>query len=93
MNTKEKLQILQKNPHLKIYVENIKKKMNEPKFYAVLPYEVRDEEYPNLIYSGQGSIFIHVFKTRDMDEIEYHTIEPMLDKNEQMQDNIACICR
>lgn len=85
MGAKEKEQILQKNPHLKKYVDNIVKKMNEPKFYTVVPFEARDEEYPNLIYSGQGSIFIHVYKTRDMDEIEYHTIEPILDKNEQIK--------
>ena len=85
MNAKEKEQVLQNNPHLKKYFDNIKKKMKEPVFYIVLPFEVRDEKYPNLIYSGQGSIFIHVYKTRDMDELEYHAIEPVLDKKEQIK--------
>ena len=61
----------------------IRKKIKEPVFYRVLPFDTREEEYPNIIYAGQGSIFIHVYKTRDMDEIMYHAIEPTLDKNEQ----------
>lgn len=85
MNDKEKEQVLQKNPHLKKYIDNIKKKMNDPKLYAILPYEARDQDYPNLIYAGQGSNFIHIYQTRDMDEVEYHTIEPQLDKNEQIK--------
>jgi flagellar protein FlaI len=85
MNEKEKEKVLQNNPHLKKYVDSIKKKMREPVFYSVLPYEVRDEEYPNLIYHGQGPIFIHVYKTKDMDELEYRVIEPKLDKNEQIK--------
>ncbi|MCK4902839.1 MAG: type II/IV secretion system ATPase subunit, partial [Thermoplasmatales archaeon] len=40
---------------------------------------------PNLIYAGQGSIFIHIYQTRDMDEVEYHAVEPLLDKNEQIK--------
>ena len=57
---------------------------NEPKFYATLPFKVRDEKNPNFIYPGQGLIFIHIFKTPDMDELEYHAIEPILDENEQI---------
>ena len=83
VNAKEKEQLLKKFPHLKKYVDNIRKKIKEPVFYRVLPFDTREEEYPNIIYAGQGSIFIHVYKTRDMDEIMYHAIEPTLDKNEQ----------
>ena len=85
MSEKEKEQIILKNPHLKVYLDNIRKKMKDPVFYSALPYEVRDEEFPNLIYSGHGSIFIHVYQTRDMEEVEYHAIEPLLDKNEQIK--------
>jgi len=85
MNEKEKEQVIQKNPHLKDYIDSIKKKMSEPKLYSVLPFEARDQQYPNLIYAGQGSIFIHIYQTRDMDDVEYHTIEPLLDKNEQIK--------
>jgi flagellar protein FlaI len=85
LDDKEKEQLLQKYPHLNNYVNEIKKKTKEPIFYSELPFEVRDEEYPNLIYMGQGSIFVHIFKSRDMDEVEYHAIEPTLDKNEQIK--------
>ena len=83
MEEKDKKKFLQKYPHLRKYNERVKQKMKEPKFYAVLPFELRNEDYPNLIYSTQGPIFIHVYRTRDMDEIEYHSIEPILSNNEQ----------
>ena len=85
LDDKEKKQLIQKFPHLTQYINTIQKKMNEPIFYSELPYEARNEAYPNLIYLGQGSIFVHIFKTRDMDEVEYHAIEPTLDKNEQIK--------
>jgi flagellar protein FlaI len=85
VSEKVKDELFHNNPHLKKYIDYIKKKMNEPIFYSVLPYEVREEEYPNLIYSGKSTIYYHIFKTRDMDEIEYHTIEPILDKDEQIK--------
>ncbi len=85
MDDKSKELLLQKHSHLKKYCEYIKRRMKEPVFYSVLPYEAGDEEYPNLIYPGKGSIFIHVYKTRDMDELEYHAIEPLLNNNEQIK--------
>jgi len=81
----EKEKLLQKYPHLNRYVNNIKKKVDEPVFYSELSYDVRNEEYPNLIYFGKGSIFIHILKTRDMDEVEYYAIEPTLDNNEKIK--------
>ncbi len=85
MSENDKADILKKNPHLKKYVDKISKKMGEPVFYSALPFEARDEPNPNLIYSGQGSIFIHIYKTPDMDEMEYHAIEPQLDENEKIK--------
>ena len=85
MSENDKKEIIKKNPHLKEYIDNILKKMAEPKFYSVLPFEAKDEGDPNLIYPGQGSIFIHIYKTPDMDEMEYHAIEPKLDKNEKIK--------
>lgn len=87
MSDKEKEQIIQKNPHLKNYLDAITKKMKEPVFYSALPFELKYENFPNLIYLGQGSIFVHVYKTRDMDELEYNAIEPNLDNNEQIKYN------
>lgn len=85
MEEKEKKQVLERNPHLKNYLDSIAKKMNEPEFYSALDFEVGNIEYPNFIYPGQGSIFIHIYKTKDMDELEYHAIEPLLDKNEKIK--------
>lgn len=59
--------------------------MNEPIFYSSLPFEVKNEEYPNLIYATKGSVFIHVYRTNEMDEKEYHAIEPELDENEKIK--------
>jgi flagellar protein FlaI len=85
LDDKEKNELIQKYPYLKKYISIIQNKMDEPVFYSELPFEARNEEYPNLIYLGQGFVFIHIFKTRDMDEVEYHAIEPTLDKNEQIK--------
>ena len=57
--------------------------MERPVFYAHLPMDVKNEDYPNLIYTAQGVVFIHVYKTKDMDEMEYFAIEPKLSKDEQ----------
>ena len=76
-------QLLEKHPHLQKYVDNVKKKMGEPAFYSTLPMELKEETEPNLIYSTRGSIFIHIYKTRSMEEIEYHAIEPVLDEAEK----------
>jgi flagellar protein FlaI len=76
-------QLLEKYSHLKKYVETVKQKIGSPVFYTVLPFEAKDEEYPNLIYPAKGSVFIHIYKTKDMDEVEYHAIEPELSKSEK----------
>ena len=81
-------QLYKKHPHLKKYVDSITRKMKEPTFYSILPREAKDEEFPNLIYSAEGAVFIHIYKTRDMDEIEYHAVEPELDENEQKKHDI-----
>jgi len=85
MAENDKQEILKQNPHLKEYIKKISKKMQEPVFYSVLPYEAKEETNPNLIYPGQGSIFIHIFKTQDMEAIEYHAIEPQLSEDEKIK--------
>ena len=83
MKEKELQKLLEDHPHLKEYLEDIKQEMGVPVFYSQLPREIRDEAYPNLIYITKGSVFIHIYKTRDMDEMEYHAIEPVLSKVEK----------
>jgi len=83
MEENEVEQLLGKYPHLKKYLESIKQRIGDPVFYAALPFEVRNEDYPNLIYPGRGSVFVHIYRTRDMDEPEYHAVEPVLSSVEK----------
>lgn len=88
MSEEETKEILDKNPHLKEYMEKTEKKIGRPDFYSTLPFEVRDEKNPNLIYPAQGLVFVHIFKTADMDEKEYHPIEPQLSPDEQKKHDL-----
>ncbi|MCK4365147.1 MAG: Flp pilus assembly complex ATPase component TadA [Thermoplasmatales archaeon] len=83
MEKAEVEKLLKDNPHLKKYVEEVEKKTERPTFYSKVPRDVKEEEYPNLIYTTKGVVFIHVFKTRDMEKPEYHAIAPELDKETQ----------
>jgi len=80
--------ILKDNPHLKKYVEEVKKNIGMPKFYSQVPKDVKDEEYPNLIYTTKGVVFIHIVKTNDMEKPEYRAIAPELNENEQEKRDI-----
>lgn len=80
MENEEIAQLVQDNPHLKEYLDSIKQKLSQPIFYRKVPREVRDEAYPNFIYPTKGVVFIHIYRTQDMDEVEYHTIEPTVDE-------------
>ncbi|MCK4996652.1 MAG: type II/IV secretion system ATPase subunit, partial [Thermoplasmatales archaeon] len=75
--------LLTDNPHLKKYVEEVEKKMGRPVFYSKVPRDVKGEEYPNLIYTTKGVVFIHIIKTREMEKPEYRAIAPELDKETQ----------
>ena len=85
MNEDEKKAILEKNPHLKTYIDSIRKKIGEPTFYSLLPRDLKNEKNPNIIYTTKGIVFVHIFKTPDMDEIEYRAIEPLLNDVEQVK--------
>ena len=85
MNEDEKKAILEKNPHLKTYIDSVRKKIGEPTFYSLLPRELKNEKNPNIIYTTKGIVFVHIFKTPDMDEIEYRAIEPLLNDVEQVK--------
>ena len=63
--------LLRDNPHLKKYITEIEKKMKRPAFYSKVPMDVKEEEYPNLIYATKGLVFIHIFRTTDMETPEY----------------------
>ena len=77
--------LIEKNPHLKTYIESIKKKMGEPAFYSPVPRELRDEKNPNFIYPTRGMVFVHIYKTQDMEAPEYRAIEPELSDAEKIK--------
>jgi flagellar protein FlaI len=78
MEKDEEEKLIQENPHLKNYLEEIQKKMDKPTFYSKVPRDLRNEPYPNIIYPTKGVVFIHVYKTLDMEEKMYHAVEPTL---------------
>ena len=71
--------LLSKHQHLAEYVKNVSKKMKRPEFFRKIPKSKESEEFPNFIYSTKGSVFIHIIRTPDMDELLYQSIEPFLD--------------
>lgn len=80
--------LIKENENLKIYIEkynkNIKPRVDKPlTFYKKLPFDLKNEKYPNVIYHTKGAIFVHVYRAADMDEPEYHVIEPILNDKEK----------
>jgi flagellar protein FlaI len=82
MEKKEEEKIIKENPHLQKYLEELQSKIERPTFYSKLPRDLKEEKYPNVIYPTKGSVFIHIFRTKDMEGKEYHAIEPSLDEKE-----------
>jgi flagellar protein FlaI len=81
--------LLRDYPHLKKYVSETEKKMGKPKFYSKVPRDVKEEEYPNLIYATKGVVFIHIFKTKDMENKEYFAITPILDEKTKEKSDLV----
>jgi flagellar protein FlaI len=81
--------LLRDYPHLKKYVSEIEKKIGKPKFYSKVPRDVKEEEYPNLIYATKGVVFIHIFKTKDMEDKEYFAITPILDEKTKEKSDLV----
>ena len=83
MSKDEVQRLLQENPHLKTYVESISKKVEQPVFYKSLSFDLKEEKYPNFIYPTKGDVFVHIYRTKGMDEILYYAIEPKLNEREK----------
>jgi flagellar protein FlaI len=75
--------LLKENPHLRKYLKEIDKKIGKPEFYSKVPRDVKEQENPNIIYTTKGSVFIHIYKTKDMEKPEYHAITPILTEVEK----------
>ena len=84
----EEKKLIKDNPHLKKYLDQITKKMEKPVFYSKLPGDVKKEEYPNCIYLTKGVVFIHMFRTKDMEHVEYNAIAPELSDEENKKREI-----
>jgi flagellar protein FlaI len=85
MEKKEEEKIIKENPHLQMYLDETRNKIERPTFYSKLPRDLKEEKYPNIIYPTKGSVFIHIFRTKDMEEKEYHAIEPSLNEKEKIK--------
>jgi flagellar protein FlaI len=72
--------IINKNIHLKEYIDHIKEKYGLPEFYDSLPNDLKNEKYVNIIYPTKGFLFTHLYRTPDMEQYEYNPIEPKLDE-------------
>jgi len=88
MEREEIKKIISENKNLKNYIEdynkNIKPRMDKPlSFYKKLSFDLKNEKYPNVIYPTKGSIFVHVFRAKDMEQPEYHVVEPVLNEEEK----------
>ena len=83
MEKDEEEKLLNENPHLKKYLEEIQKKMERPVFYNKVTRDLRGEKFPNIIYPTKGIVFVHIYRTKDMDQMEYRAIEPTLNENEK----------
>jgi len=97
MDEAEIKKIIGENPDLRRYLEvynkKLKEKISNPLiFYSKLPFDLKNEEHPNVIYPTKGAIFVHVYRARDMDQPEYHVIEPTLnDKEKEKYDKIMIL--
>ncbi|MFP4117896.1 MAG: hypothetical protein ACLFTR_03145, partial [Candidatus Woesearchaeota archaeon] len=50
-----------KFPHLRRYVNEIKKKMGTPDYYVELDRSLKGETNPNIIYGVNDPMFIHIY--------------------------------
>ena len=46
------------NPHLKEYVDEIEKKMGKPTFFSKVPLDMREIKLPNLIYVQETQVLV-----------------------------------
>ena len=75
--------IVQQNRHLQSYLKSIEDKYGIPSMYQKIPSELKKEKYPNIIYTTKGQVFIHIYRSHDMQDIKYHAIAPLLSKKEE----------
>ena len=85
LEEKEINRIIEQNPHLAAYLDSIKEKNGMPPIYQKIPSELKKEKYPNIIYTTKGQVFIHILRSKDMQDIKYHAIVPELSESEEQK--------
>jgi flagellar protein FlaI len=83
LNEKEIQKLLQKNPHVQQYLDQIETEKEKPSFYATLPSSMKGQKNVNILYPTRGFIFVHIYPNPDGEGLEYHAIEPQLTKEEK----------
>lgn len=74
---------MERNPHLRDYVNNFKKTyLKVPEFMVSLSRDLKELKYPNIIYPIGDPIFIHIFGSSDV-KTKYIVIEPRLENHEE----------
>ncbi len=83
MSEAELREAMNRNPHLRKYIENFKRiYLKIPDFLTVLSRELKEIKYPNIIYPIGDPIFIHIFGTPET-RTKYIVIEPKLETPEE----------
>ncbi|MFP4656527.1 MAG: type II/IV secretion system ATPase subunit [Candidatus Woesearchaeota archaeon] len=71
-----------KFPHLRRYVNEIKKKMGTPDYYVELDRSLKGETNPNIIYGVNDPMFIHIYHEEGKGMI-YNVVEPRIKDEDQ----------
>ena len=85
MSKSEVEKLLVENPHVREYLLGIKETIGVPIFYVSLPRSLKEEKFPNVIYQTKGVVFVHLYRTQDMDDIEYHVVQPTLTEKDEVK--------
>jgi flagellar protein FlaI len=80
--TKDFNEALAKYSHLRIYINDIARKIGLPEWRESLDYSLKSREEFNILYPVGDPIFIHVYKL-PTGEAYYNVIEPELTKEEE----------
>ncbi len=71
-----------KFPHLRRYVNEIKKKMGTPDYYVELERSLKGTTNPNIIYGVNDPMFIHIYHEEGKGMI-YNVVEPRIRDEDQ----------
>ncbi|MFA4640719.1 type II/IV secretion system ATPase subunit [Pyrococcus kukulkanii] len=74
---------MRRNPHLRKYVEQFRKKYGKiPEFHVQLSRDMKEIPYPNIIYPVGDPIFIHIYGDPQTEK-QYIVIEPRIETREE----------